>query len=153
MFQSCPCITQTAQEAARNLQKSLDSEENPNDVYTGISLDFGKASEDRQWNHCASTPHRRETNGTAERAVRRVQEGTSSILLQSGLDEQWWADSLDCCCFLRNVQDLSSDEKTSHARRFEEQFSEPTIPFVAKVRYHPMSAKGQARLHQVDKKV
>ena len=35
------------------------------------------------WNHCTSTPHRSETNGIAERAVRRVKEGTSAVLLQS----------------------------------------------------------------------
>ena len=34
-----------------------------------------------------STPHRSETNGIAERAVRRVEEGTSAVLLQSGLNE------------------------------------------------------------------
>ena len=32
----------------------------------------------------------------AERAVRRVKEGTSAVLLQSGLDESWWADSMEC---------------------------------------------------------
>ena len=122
-------------------------------MYTDNSLEFGKACEDLQWNHCTSTLYRRETTGTAERAVRRVKERTSSILLQSGLGEQWWAESMECCCFLRNVQDLLSDEKTSHARRFEEQLSEPIIPFGAKVGYHPISAKGQARLHQFDKKV
>ena len=25
-----------------------------------------------------------------------VQEGTSSVLSQSGLDENWWADSMEC---------------------------------------------------------
>ena len=35
-----------------------------------------------------------ETNGIAERAVRRVKEGTSAVLLQSGLNESWWADSM-----------------------------------------------------------
>ena len=39
------------------------------------------------------TPHRSETNGIVERAVRRVKEGTSAVLLQSGLNESWWADS------------------------------------------------------------
>ena len=29
-------------------------------------------------------------NGIAERAVRRVKEGTSAVLLQSGLNESWW---------------------------------------------------------------
>ena len=27
------------------------------------------------------------------RAVRRIKEVTSAVLLQSGLDEKWWADS------------------------------------------------------------
>ena len=31
----------------------------------------------------------------AERAVRRVKEGTSVVLLQSGLDKEWWADSME----------------------------------------------------------
>ena len=57
-------------------------------------------------NHCTSTPHRSETNGIAERAVRRVKEGTSAVLLQSGLNENWWADSMECYTFLRNIQDL-----------------------------------------------
>ena len=39
------------------------------------------------WNHCTSTPYRSKTNGIAERAVRRVKEGTSAVLLQSGLNE------------------------------------------------------------------
>ena len=39
-----------------------------------------------------STPHRSETSGIAERAVRRVKEGTSAVLLQSGLNESWWAE-------------------------------------------------------------
>ena len=47
------------------------------------------------WNHRASTPHRSETNGIAERAVRRVKEGTSAVLLLSGLDETWWAGSME----------------------------------------------------------
>ena len=57
-------------------------------------------------------PHRSETNGIAERAVRRVKEGTSAVLLQSGVDEKWWADSMECFTYLRNVTDLLSDGKT-----------------------------------------
>ena len=74
-------------------------------------MGFGKAREDLSWNHRSSTPHRSETNGIAEGAVRRVKEGTSAILLQSGLDERWWSDSVECCCFLRNVQDLLTDRE------------------------------------------
>ena len=59
----------------------------PKVVYTRNSQEFGKACEDLSWNHCTSTPHRSETHGIAERAVRRVQEGTTAVSLQSGLNE------------------------------------------------------------------
>ena len=54
----------------------------------------------------------------AERAVRRVKEGTSAVLLQSGLNESWWADSMECYTYLRNVTDLLSDGKTPYERTF-----------------------------------
>ena len=61
-------------------------------------------------------------NGIAERAVRRVKEGTSAVLLQSGLNESWWADSMECYTYLRNVTDLLSDGKTPYERRFGQPF-------------------------------
>ena len=87
-------------------------------IYNDNSPKFGKSCEEVSWNHCTSTPHRSETNGIAERTVRRVKEGTSTVLLQSGLDEQWWDDSVECYCYLRNIQDLLSDGKTPYERRF-----------------------------------
>ena len=50
-----------------------------------------------------------ETNGIVERAVRRVKEGTSAVLLQSGLGYECWADSMECHCNLRHVQDLLAE--------------------------------------------
>ena len=94
-IQSYPCKTKTSQETQRSLQKFLEPNRKPKVIYTDNSLEFGKACEDLSWNHCTSTPHRSETNGIAERAVRRVKEGTSAVLLQSGLDENWWADSME----------------------------------------------------------
>ena len=87
-IQSYPCKTKTSQ---------------PEVIYTDKSLEFGKACEDLSWNHCTSTLHRSETNGIAKRAVRRVKEGTHAVLWQSGLDENWWADSMECCTYLRNI--------------------------------------------------
>ena len=52
-----------------------------------------------KWGHSTSTPYQLETNGIAEEAVRRVKEATSSISLQSGLDELWWTESMECCCY------------------------------------------------------
>ena len=95
-IQAYPCKTRTSQETQRSLQKLLEPNKKPKFVYTDNSLEFGKACEDLSWNHCTSTPHRSETNGISERAVRRVKEGTSALLLQSGLNECWWADSMEC---------------------------------------------------------
>ena len=39
-------------------------------------------------------------------------------MLHSGLTESWWADSMECYTYLRNVTDLLSDGKTPYERRF-----------------------------------
>ena len=116
------------------------------------SIEFGTACEDLSWNH-TSTPHRSETNGIAERAVRRIKEGTFAVLLQSGLDENGWAGSMEGCCYLRNIQDLLSDGKTPYERRFGEPLKRTSnsIWFVAE--YHPISVEDLSRLHQFGKQV
>ena len=68
----------------------------------------------------------------------RIKEGISAVLSHSGLDEKWWADSMECYCNLRNIQDLLSDGKTPYERRFGEPFEGPVIPFGAKVEYYPI---------------
>ena len=90
-IESYPSKTKTSQETQRSLQKFLEPDRNPKVIYTDNSLEFGKGCEDLSWNHCPSTPHRSETNGIAERAVRRVKEETSAVLSQSGLGNEWSA--------------------------------------------------------------
>ena len=140
-IQAYPCKTKTSQETQRSLQKFLKPERKPKVIHTDNSIEFGKACEDLAWNHCTSTRHRSETKGIADRAVRRVKEGTSAVLLQSGLDDKWWADSMECYCYVRNIQDLLSDGKTPCERRFGMPFNGPVIPFGSMVEYHPISAK------------
>ena len=154
-IQSYPCKTKTSQEKQRSLQKFLEPERNPKVIYTDNSLEFGKACEDLSLNHCTSTPHRSATNGIVERerTVRRVKEGTSAVLLQSGLNESWWADSMEFYTYLRNVTDLLSDGKTPCERRFGQPCKGPIIPFGSLVEYHPITAKDQSRFHQFGKKV
>ena len=151
-----PGISVQTQNFTRNLEKLakvLGTREETKVIYTDKSLEFGKACEDLSWNHCTSTPHRSETNGIAERAVRRVKEGTSAVLLQSGLNESWWADSMECFIDLRNVTDLLSDVKTPHERRLGQPFKGLIISFASLVEYHPITAKDQSRIHQFGKKV
>ena len=49
----------------------------------------------------------------------------STVLLQSGLNENWWADSMECYTYLRYVTDLLSD------------FEGPIILFGSMVEHHP----------------
>ena len=107
---SYQCKTKTSQETQKNLMKFLEPTRKPKVIYADIFLEF--------------TSHRSETNGIGERAVRRMKEGTSAVLLQSGLGNGWWADSVECYCYLRNIQDLLSDGKTPHERRFGIPFTE-----------------------------
>ena len=105
-LQSYPCKTRTSQETQKSRMKFLEPTRKPKVICTDNSLEFGKSCEELSWNHCTSTPHRSETHGIVERAVRRVKEGTSAVLLQSGLDKEWSADSMEGNCYLRNIQDL-----------------------------------------------
>ena len=73
----------------RSLSKFLEPSHRPKVVNIDNSMEFGKACEDLAWNHRTSTLHRCERNDIAEWAVRRVKDGTSAVLLQSGLDERW----------------------------------------------------------------
>ena len=134
-------------------ESSSSRRKKPPVTFSGNSWKFGKSCVDLSWNHRTSTPRRSETNGIAERAARRVKEGTSAVLLQSRLDERWWAGSMECYYYLLNVQDLLEDGKTPHERRFEEPFKGPIIPIGSKVEYHLTSTRDLSRLHQFGKKV
>ena len=114
-----PVQNKISQETERSSRKFLEPSENPKVIKTDSSLEFGKACDDLSWNHRTSTPRR-----IAEGAVRRVKEGTSAVLLQSGLDEKWWADSMECFIYLRNIQDLLSDGKTPYERRLGDFFKD-----------------------------
>ena len=85
--------------------------------------------------------------------MRRVKEGTSAVLLQSGLNESWWADSMECYTCPGNVTDLLSDGKTPYDKRFGQPSKGPIIPFGSLFEYHPITAKDQSRIHQFGKKV
>ena len=129
-IQSYRCKSKSSKETQKSQMKFLGPTRKPKVIYTDNSLEFGKAREDLSWNHCTSTPHRSETNGVAERAVRRVKKGTSAMLLQSGLGNEWWADSMECYCYLRNIQDLLFGGKSPYERRFGMFSDGPVISFL-----------------------
>ena len=97
--------------------------------------------------HRASTLCRSEADGIAERAFQRVKGGTSAVSLQSGLDDKWLSDSMECNCYLRHVQ-ICDMSKTSWQtgkllvnEEFGESFKGPILPFGALVEYLPNSER------------
>ena len=82
-----------------------------------------------------------------------LRERYAAVLLQSGLDDKLWADSMECYRYLRNIQDLLSDGKTPYERRSGASLKGPAIPFGAMVEYQPNSDKDLLRLHQFGSKV
>ena len=81
-------------------------------VYTDNAGEFIAALDELGIDHDTATPHRPETNGIAERAVRRIKEGSSCALVQSGWSDEWWPQAMACYCFLRNIIDKFIDGKT-----------------------------------------
>ena len=150
--QSNPCKTKTSQETEKSLRKFLQASEKRNVIYTQNFLDLANPvkNDQRIILHQRSI-NQSETNGIADRAVHRIEGGTSAVPLQSGLDEEWSADSMECYCYLRNV----SCQMGKHLRNcdFGELFKLPVIPFCSMVEYHPISPKDQSRLHQCGEKV
>ena len=97
------------------------------------------------WNSIAGRLSRQFFSRSFFRAQACVRRYVCSIV-STGLDEKWWADSMECNTYLRNIQDLFSGGKTPHERRFRKPFEGPIIPFGSLVEYCPISAKDQSRI-------
>ena len=122
-------------------------------VYTDNSREFKLALQELNFTHDTSTPHRPQTNGIAERAVRRVKEGTSCALHQSGLTDKWWKPAMKCFCFLHNVVTLMTHGKTAYVKRFDKEFDGPIIPLGAAIKYLPITFKDKAKCHKLGTKL
>ena len=103
--------------------------------------------------HDTSTPYRPETNGVAERAVRRVKAGTACTLLQSGWNVDWWPEAMNCYCLLRNVTDAQKDGSTPYRKRYGQDYSGPVIPFGALLEYLPVTEQYKSRTHKYGNKM
>ena len=87
----------------------------------------------------------------AERLVLRVKEGTSAVLLQSGLDEKWRSDAMKCCYFLQNAQNLLANGKSQYERRCGEPFQGPIIWRTFLI--SPKIRSKKPRIHQFGKEI
>ena len=152
-IQSYPCETRTSQETQKSLMKFLEPTRKRKDIYTDNSWNLASLAR----NYPGIIVRQRHTDqkqmGLLKEQCAEWKKGTPAVLLQSGLAKEWRADSMECHCYLRNIQDLLSDGKTPYERRFGMPFDGPAIPFGAMVEYHPISSKDQSRLRQFGAKV
>ena len=144
--------TKSAIDTKKAFQRFLGPQVKPKHVYTDGSEEFERALKDFDILCDTSTPYRAETNGIAERAVRRVKEGTSCALVQSALSGEWWREASNTYCFLRNVTEVLACGSTAYEKRFNEKFTGPIIPFGAEIAYLPSARRDEDRLHKFGKK-
>ena len=111
------------------------------------------ASKELKFPHDLSTPQRPQNNGIAERAVRRVIEGTRCCLLQAGLCHAWWREAMRAYCYNRNISDVVLDGKTPYELRFEQPFGGKLLPFGCSVEYKPESERETNKLHKFGSKL
>ena len=130
-LQSYPASSRSTEEVILAMKRFLGPNTRAKHAYSDNAKEFFSAMQRLNILHDTSTPHRSETNGVIERAVRRAKEGTSACLVQSGLNEEWWDYAMQCYCFLRNTVDLLVDGETAWKKRFGVDFDGPTIPFGA----------------------
>ena len=97
-------------------------------------------------------PHRPETNGIAENAVKKCKEGTTCAMYQSGFSDAWWHYAMPCFCFLRNVVDELFHGTTAWKKRFGEEFKHAILPFGCEVKYIPRCHAEKAKLHEFGEK-
>ena len=97
-----------------------------------------------------STPRRSETNGVAERVVRRVQEGIANALVQKRTTKRMVGlvrrNAIVSCatCTTR-----WHDSMTAFEKRYGQTFDGPSIPNGSLVEHIPMTAKDKARVHHL----
>ena len=121
-------------------------------VHSDNSLEFGESCGELSWNHRTSTPHRSETHGVAERAVRRVKERTSG-----SCHNQDWMNSGGL--ILWNAAVICETCKSSWRmgkfplKTLQRSFKGPILPFGAMVNYFPTSIRDQSWPLQFEKKV
>ena len=128
----------------KSLRKFLEPSQKPKVIYTdnfiGIGTIFWRSimviEPQHKWYYWKS-------HKTSER--RKLQQ----FCYSPGLDERWWADSVECCCYLRIVEDVLAEGKTPYERRC----GEPNTSKGAVVQCHPISTRDFSRLHQYGKKV
>ena len=85
--------------------------------------------------HDTSTPYNSPTNGIAERAIRKVLDGTRALLEHAGFGPKWW--TYACRHFVTGLNATKVDGRSPFRERFRKDFQGKRIPFGALVDVRP----------------
>ena len=91
--------------------------------------------------HDRSTPGRPQTNGRAERLVRKVLEGTRTLLLQAGMPPPYWPYAMTHYCFMENVRVGADGDSAWNRRHGKGHFTGPRLPFGCLVDFRQTPSK------------
>jgi len=152
-LQGFACPTKSQKDTVEALKRFLGPQTKCKHIFTDNSEELRAASRELGIDHDKSRPHRPQTNGVAERAVRRVKEGTSCALVQSGWNESYWPEAMNCFCFLRNAVDVLITGETAWEKRFGVPFKGKILPFGCEINYKPITDKDAAKTHQFGAKM
>jgi hypothetical protein len=97
-----PAVTNSTGTTVAGLQ-SFHSTVIPGPIYSDNSGELRKACDVLNDSQDTSTPHRPQSSGVAEQAVRRCEEGTSCQIQQSGFMAAWWDWAMLAFCALYNI--------------------------------------------------
>jgi hypothetical protein len=137
-----PAVTNSTQTTVSGLQ-SFYSTIVPKLIYSDNSGELRKACDVLNYSQDTSTPHRPQSNGVAERAVRRCKEGTSCQIQQSGFMAAWWDWAMPAFCALYNITEqimIKGKLTTPYQAKFGEDaffLKGDIIPFGAELEYKP----------------
>ena len=149
-IQSYPCKKKTSQETERSSRKFLQPSEQLKVIYCDNSWNLAHSV--KIYHGITELQHLLDLRRTVLLTQCKRRNINSIVAIHLG-PKKWWVDSMECNCYLRNVQDLLADGKTPHARGFGEPFKGSVIPFGAMVEYYPIPSRDQSRPHQCGKKV
>ena len=106
-------------------------------LYADNAPELRQAAKKLGWGFPTATPGQPQSNGLAERTVRKVKEGGRSNLVQSGLSTTWWPYACSHHCFARNVGDVDGD--SAYNKRFGKGHCKALqVPFGAVVDFLPV---------------
>ena len=130
-----PLMTKTAPDAHGALLEYFGSQM-PQFVYTDMSRELIKPVKDMLTPHGKSTPYRHQSNGYAERTVRKVVEGARTLLGHAGLPSRFWTFAVIFFCFMHNTA-MRDGDSPWNLRHGSGHFVGPRMPFGCLVDFLP----------------